>query len=172
MSVARIGTRAAVVGLGVIASLALTAAPSWAGGNSAAAKACEAGYTGTLLNQTGLPVTFKNEGQCTKAGAHGELVGVNAVAGAAADGVFPVTFSAFGLQPNSTAVIVPRYEPSGLATAGTTLLIGGKGEDPGSTLSPFFCEILTLGTAASIVVQVTTAAGREPTLEFPGPTGC
>jgi hypothetical protein len=43
MSIGRIGTGMAVVGLGVLASLALIAAPSWAakGGNSANSKLCE-----------------------------------------------------------------------------------------------------------------------------------
>jgi len=43
MSLRRIGTRGVVVGLGVLMSLALTAAPSWAakGGNSANAALCE-----------------------------------------------------------------------------------------------------------------------------------
>jgi len=45
MSIGRIGTRAVVVGLGVLASLTLSAAPSWAakGGNSAHSKLCEPG---------------------------------------------------------------------------------------------------------------------------------
>jgi hypothetical protein len=67
MSMARIGTRASVVGLGVLASLAFTAAPSWAErGNSANAKLCHE-YPGALPAQDGS--AFKNAGQCTSYGS-------------------------------------------------------------------------------------------------------
>ena len=64
MSIRRIGTRTVVAGLGVFASLALMAAPSWAaeGGNSANAKLCQpGGYPGALLAQDGS--AFKNVGE-------------------------------------------------------------------------------------------------------------
>jgi hypothetical protein len=66
-------TRAVVVGLGVLASLALMAAPSSAakGGNSANAKLCET-ESAALVAQDGSH--FKNAGACTSYAAKGGVL--------------------------------------------------------------------------------------------------
>ena len=77
MSLRRIGSRAVVVGLGVLTSLALMAAPSGAAneGNSANAKLCQpGGYPGVLFNQQG--EVFKNARACTKYAAKGGRLGI------------------------------------------------------------------------------------------------
>src|SRR5262249_9862232 len=96
MPIGRIGTRAVVVGLGVLTSLALMAAPSWAakGGNDGNAKLCgPGGYPGALLAQDGS--VFKNAGKCSSYAAKGgQIVGVNAAAGAMIENSSPPAFEA------------------------------------------------------------------------------
>jgi hypothetical protein len=176
MSIARIGTRAAVVGLGVLASLALTTAPSWAakGGNSGNAALCKpGGYPGALLNGHG--EAFKNAGQCTKAGAHGELVGVDAVAEPAVGGQFAATYSGFGIKPGSEVFRGARYQPSGesLGPPGAPE-VGANGQFLESTQIPCEATFLGqfLGKVSSVDIEAETAAGTVFVREFPPPTGC
>jgi hypothetical protein len=167
MSIARFGTRASVVGLSVLASLAFTAAPSWAGGgNSANAALCEeGGYPGALLAQDGS--AFKNAGQCTSYGAQGgQIAGLNIVAGPVSVpiGEFIATYSGFGLKPNSPVFIGERF-PSGVLV-GYVLpeVVGSNGEFSESRAAN--CGIVAL------VVGATTAAGSEVLREFPPSSGC
>ena len=128
MSLGRIGSRSVVVGLGVVASLAFTAAPSWAAnGNSANAALCEpGGYPGSLLAQDGS--AFTNSGQCTSYGAQGGLIaGVNAVVEPPERFAFEVKYSGFGLKPNSAASLGPRYGSGGFEVAHSAA-VGEKGE--------------------------------------------
>ena len=71
MSAGRIGTRAALVAVGVLASVLLMAAPSWAAkpGNSPNAKLCQKGKWETLVNGEGH--LFKSEAECVAYGAKG-----------------------------------------------------------------------------------------------------
>jgi hypothetical protein len=173
MSTRRIGPLAAVVGLGVLASLAFTATPSWAAkaGNSANAALCEpGGYPGVLLAQDGS--AFKNAGQCTSYGAHGgKIAGVNMVAGLVSGGMFTATYSGFGLKPNSPVFLGVRYQPSGFSS-GTLLVeeVGGNGTF--SAEESLACERAALGKVGSMVVAAETAAGAVFVRAFPPPSGC
>lgn len=73
MSIRSLGTRSAILGLGLFASLALMAGPSWAaeGGNSANAELCQQ-ELGVLVAQDG--GSFKNEGACTSYAAKGGVL--------------------------------------------------------------------------------------------------
>jgi hypothetical protein len=159
----------------VLASLALMAAPSWAakGGNSANAKLCEAGgYPGVLLNGHG--ESFKNEGQCTKAGAKGELAGVNAVAGPAVGfgggtfRFFPASYSGFGLKPGTRACPGAIY---GRVRTCFPEVVNSDGTFSFSATLP--CELEPeSGKVGSVVVDGTTAAGTLFARKFPPPSGC
>jgi hypothetical protein len=169
MSQGRVGARAALVAVGVLASVALMAAPSWAkGGNSTASKLCEpAGYPGVLLNQQA--EAFKNEGACTSyASKGGQLAGVNAVGGPASPGEFEVTSSGFGLKPGSTVFFGARYQPSG-TSKGRSLTVAGDGTFSNGVTEP--CEA-NGSKVGSLVVQGDTAAGTGFVREFAPPSGC
>jgi hypothetical protein len=176
MSIARIGTRATVVGLGVLASLGFTAAPSSAaeGGKSAHAQLClKRAYPGVLLSQEG--AAFKNPADCIMyVDAGGRLAGVNAVAQPAFElfpGVreFEATYSGFGLKPGSRVTVAARYEPTG-RFAGEFEEVFVTGEVSRSLREP--CELEGLGKVGTVALAATTAAGTEFVREFPGPTGC
>jgi hypothetical protein len=170
MSTRRIGIRAAVVGLGVLASLALMAAPSWAakGGNSANAALCEpGGYPGALLN--GHAEAFKNEGQCTKAGAHGELAGVNVVTGPVVVGKFTETCSGFGLKPASRFSCAASYGNNNRVTAFT---VAADGTASGSIEQPCSFGRPTPKPVPALVVDATTAEGTLFGRTFLAPSGC
>jgi hypothetical protein len=170
MSMARIGTRASVVGLGVLASLAFTTAPSWAGGgNSANAKLCEeGGYPGALLAQDG--GAFKNAGQCTSYGAQGgQIAGVDVATEAfATSPLFDWFFSGFGLKPGTEAVFCTKYSPSGAQECVERFVNtdGTFAEEGGSLCT------LQGSKVAFLVVEATSAAGSAFTREFPAPSGC
>jgi hypothetical protein len=173
MSLGRIGSRAAVVGLGVLASLAVMAAPSWAakGGNSANAKLCEpGGYPGVLFNQHA--ETFKNEGKCTSYAAKGgRLVGVDAVAEPAVAGEFAETCSGFGLKPVSPFVnnfgCGAVYEG---AIDRTDVSVAADGTASASVTLP--CTEQFGNKVSALVVFAETAEGTFFGREFPPPSGC
>ncbi len=174
MSIRRIGVRSTAVGLGVLASMALMAAPSWAakGGNSANAALCEAGgYAGVLLAQDGS--AFKNEGKCTSYAAKGgQLVGLDVVAGAASGGFFPVTCSGFGVPV-----------PPGAFGECQALYTGGSGESiivsfpiasTFSVSSALPCE-LSGSHLVSLGLSVVDKTGAKVLFNaggFPLPSGC
>jgi hypothetical protein len=172
MSIAKISTRAAVVGLGVLASLVLTAAPSWAAnpGNSSKPTLCLKGrYPGVLLSQQG--AAFKGPVQCIIYVARGgQLAGVNAIASPAAEELWTSSFSGFGLKPGSEALVVARYQPSGVTLITAEEFVGGNGEFSGSVPDNICFSLF--GEASGIVIEATTAAGTVFQREFPGPTGC
>jgi hypothetical protein len=170
MSIARIGTRASVVGLGVLASLAFTAAPSWAGGgNSANAALCEeGGYPGVLLAQDG--TAFKNTGECASYGAQGgQVAGVNAAAEPSVGGTIQVSFSGFGLKPGTEVSDCAKYTSAsvnGCPRRLPTVAADGKfAEELG-----FDCEFEG-STLTFLSVQATTASGTLFERRFP-PSGC
>jgi hypothetical protein len=169
------GARVAVVGVGVLVSLALMAAPSWAaGGNSANAKLCQAGgYPGDLLAQDGS--AFTNDGKCTSYAARGgTIAGVDAFAEPAVGGEFTASFSGFGLRPGQQKALACRQYggPSGealcivepepeVASAGTFSAV-----EPGAPCTSFGKKI------SALAVEAETAAGVFFIREFPPPTGC
>jgi hypothetical protein len=168
MSIGRIGTRAALVAVGVLASVVFMAAPSWAAkGNSANAKLCEAGgYPGVLFNQQG--ETFKNEGACTKYAAKGgQLIGLDAVAEPAVLGVSLVICSGFGLEPGS-----PLFTCSIKREAGAS--------NPSATVGPDGTVSITVGVACTVEVggkvtgiePVAAVPGAQLKALFPPPSGC
>jgi hypothetical protein len=164
-------TRATLVAIGVLASLALMAAPSWAakGGNSANAKLCEpGGYAGVLLN--GHAETFKNEGQCTKAGAKGELVGVEVVAGPVVAAKFTETCSGFGLKPASRFSCAASYGANNGRVSAFT--VAADGTASGSIEQPCSFGRPTPEPVSALVVDATTAAGTLFGRTFPAPGDC
>jgi hypothetical protein len=169
MSLRRIGSRAVVVGLGVLASLALMAAPSLAakGGNSANAKLCEpGGYPGVLFNQLG--EGFKNAGACTKYAAKGgKLAGVDAVAELAVGGSFNATCSGFGLAPPNLETDCVAFYSSG---ASSTVPKQNAADGTVSISATFPCTHEGSKVDALVVIAVTAEA--EVIREFPPPNGC
>jgi hypothetical protein len=174
----------------VLTSLALMAAPSWAakGGNSANAKLCEpGGYPGLLFNQHG--ESFKNEGQCTKAGAHGQLAGVNLVTGpvtsTARNTFFKADFSGFGFKPGTEAfgcvfysgpsppggTLCTTNEFEGVALGGA-LIVAADGTFSGGAGSPGFPCGVESAPIDHLFVQALTASNVLITKEFPPPSGC
>jgi hypothetical protein len=174
MSAGRMRKRVTLLATGVLVSVALTAAPAWAAkpGNSIAAKACEAGYSGVLLNELGEPVSFKNEGQCSKFAAHGQLVGVNVVSGVESNGeLIDETCTGFGLRPGSETVCGALYE---MATTDVyeELEDGVAARDGTWTLSHTVpCEPEGL-RVETMFVEATTASGTPFRREFGAPYGC
>jgi hypothetical protein len=176
MSVGRIGTRAVVLGLGVLASLAFAVAPSWAakGGNSANAKLCHGGYPGVLLAQDGS--AFENDGKCTSYGAKGgQIAGVDAVAAPAEGGFFEANYSGFGLKPGTVVFACDTYSPSGVTECVTPEPeVAGDGTFSEKEES-FPCILFKEGSrsrVSNLFVQATTAAGVSFTRSFPPPAGC
>jgi hypothetical protein len=147
------------------------AAPSWAakGGNSANAKLCEAGgYPGVLFNQNG--EAFKNEGQCTKAGAKGELVGVEAVAGPVVAGKFTETCSGFGLKPGSKGFECgAKYGASNFVSA---FSVAADGTASASSERPCSFGKPTPEPISALFVHATTAEGTVFERTFPAPGDC
>jgi hypothetical protein len=171
MSLRRIGSRAVFVGIGMLASLALMAAPSGAakGGNEANAKLCEpGGYPGVLLAQDGS--AFKNAGKCTGYAAKGQqIAGVNVVA-TASGGAFNADCSGFGLKPGSQVTCGAKWEG-----AGETVLIPNQSlVEPNGTWSGNLVNACTLGRAHLIFlfVEGPTAKGVGFLKTFPPPSGC
>jgi hypothetical protein len=169
MSLGRIGSRATVVGLGVLASLALMAAPSWAakGGNSANAALCEpGGFAGELFAQDGS--SFKNAGKCTSYAAKGgQLVGLDVVAEPAVGGQINETCTGFGLEPGSLAACGAEYGPSKFFANLPTVATDGTLSFSG----PVGCEAEGV-KVTSVSVGAFTAEGGIAGFSRPPPSGC
>jgi hypothetical protein len=176
MSLRRIGSRAVVVGLGVLASLALMAAPSWAtkGGNSANAALCEpGGYPGVLFNQQA--EGFKNAGACTKYAAKGgQIAGVNATHGSQNNGgTFDASWSGFGLKPGSSVNGCSKYSPEGFEPCyPTTVASNGTFFVDASPPCEEEFPIDGFEKVGHLVVEATTAEGTFFVREFPPPSVC
>jgi hypothetical protein len=169
MSLGRIGSRAVVVGLGVLASLALMAAPSWAakGGNGANAKLCEpGGYPGVLFNQLG--EGFKNAGACTKYGAKGgQIAGVDVVAEPAAEGSFKETCSGFGLTGSGSTGCNAFY------ASGSVVGVRKENAANGTVSISGTLPCTEEGSKVALLqVEVFTAQGASVERIFPPPSGC
>jgi hypothetical protein len=147
------------------------AAPAWAAkGNSANAKLCEpGGYPGALLAQDGS--AFKTEGACTSYAAKGgQIAGVNATSGAVASGVFPASWSGFGLKPETEVFACLRY------SSGTTLCVthpelpkvAADGTFSASIGAEAPCEFAG-SKVVNLFVQATTASGTFFERDFPVP---
>jgi hypothetical protein len=177
MSIGRIRARAALVGLGVLASLALLAAPSWAakGGNGGNAKLCgPGGYPGALLAQDGS--AFKNAGKCTSYAAKGgQIAGVNAVPGPVIEGesipFLLANYSGFGLKPGSSVFLGFSYQLEG--TIGFSETVAGNGTFSLENVS-VLCLDPELGHAllSALVIEGETAAGAAFIREFSTPPFC
>ena len=166
MSSRKMGARAALATAGVLVSVALMAAPSWAapGGNSANDSLCH-NYPGVLLAQDGS--AFTNAGKCTAYGARGgQIAGVNAVAEPLSGGL-RVTWTGFGMEPGSVAFGGTRYQPSGVSV-GNFDIVDSDGTFVVVRANP--C-VSSFGTVGSLAVQATTAAGTEFVRDVPLPPG-
>ena len=168
MSLGRIGARAALVAVGVLASVALMAAPSWAK-NSTNSKLCEAGgYPGVLFAQDGS--TFKNEGKCTSYTAKGgQLAGISIVVEPAVGGNFTVTCSGFGLKPGFPELTCEIHYQEGTENPGSVVAADGTASVSGS----FPCRGAgNLGKVTGVEIIATTAAGARIETSAPPPSGC
>lgn len=170
MSLGRIGTRAVLAALGIFASMALTAGPSWAAKNEESLCARGA-YPGVLFAEDGS--AFKNRGACAKYVAKGgELGGVDAVAEPPVEGSFEESCSGFGLQP-STPTVTREYQCGAVyANGGFTGQFEPVAED--GTWSASTNAPCTLGGASvvSLRVLVHSVDGTTVEREFPPPSGC
>jgi hypothetical protein len=154
MSLGRIATRAAVVGLGVLASIVFMAAPSWAakGGNSTNAKLCET-ESAALVAQNGNH--FKNAGACTSYAAKGGQLAKLAVHVQFQSSCACVTGSAsgFGLKPSTLYSL--RVEAAGGQFAEGDGAVDESGVViPGTSIS-FGCPVSDVSARA----EATLASG-------------
>jgi hypothetical protein len=167
MSIGRIAVRTAVVGFGTLASLALSASPSWAALEpSANAKLCHE-YPGALFARDG--GAFRNGGKCTSYAARGgQLGGVDAVAEPPLGGSFEETCTGFGLEPNSGELPCGARYSNGDST-GQFGPVAVDGTWSVSTNPP--CTLVG-GKVVSLQVLVFDLEGSSVELEFPPPSGC
>jgi hypothetical protein len=171
MSIGRIAARTAVVGFGTLASLALTAGPSWAAKKSGGdAKLCRE-YPGALFARDGS--AFQNTKACVKyADKGGQLGGVDAVAELPVGGYFGETCTGFGLQPSTTTVKFDygcgaTYSNGGVYRRYTPVAVDGTWSVSGNTP----CT-LAGGKLVSLVVLASDLEGSTVEREFPPPSGC
>ncbi len=173
MATGRIIARAAIVGIGVLASVALTASPSWAVHESSKnARLCrQGGYPGALFAQDGS--AFVNRKACVRyVHKGGQLGGVDAVAGPPVEGSFTETCTGFGLQP-STATLTLESRCGATYSNGDGTGQYGPQEANGtwavSTNTP--CT-LGGGQVVSLLVLASDLEGSLVEREFPPPSGC
>jgi hypothetical protein len=170
MSVGTIGTRAAVVGLGVLVSVALMAAPSWAAKEKETGLCARGAYPGTLFAQDGS--AFKSTRACAKYVAKGgQLGGLDAVAGPPVSGSFKETCTGFGLAPSTTVTQAYRCGAtySNGDFTGQYGPVGADGTWSVSTNPP--CTLLG-AKVVSLQVLVSDLEGSTVEREFPPPSGC
>jgi hypothetical protein len=171
MSIGRIVARATVVGVGILASIALAASPSWAAHESSKnAKLCRH-YPGALFAQDGS--AFENRKACVRyADEGGQLGGVDAVAGPPVEGSFTETCTGFGLQP-STATLTLESRCGATYSNGDGTGQYGPQEANGtwavSTNTP--CT-LGGGQIVSLLVLASDLEGSLVEREFPPPSEC
>jgi hypothetical protein len=155
-----------VVGVGILASTALTAGPSWAAKKS---RLCAPGaYPGVLFAQDGS--AFTSPRACKRYVAKGgQLVGVNAVAEPTVGGRFKEVCSGFGLKPGSLANCGARWE-GGCCTFAS----GGGPVEPNGTWSGNLSSTCTVESSKMILLFVdgSTAEGIGFERDFPPPSGC
>jgi hypothetical protein len=168
MSIARIGTRAAVVGLSLVASMAFAAAPSWAAKEQA--ELCHS-YPGTLFTREGS--AFKNTRACVEyARKGGQLVGIDAVAEPPVEGSFKETCTGFGLRP-STASLTFELECGAEYNRDFSLVALGEVAADGtalvSTVMP--CTFLR-GNVGSLIAGGIASDFTGIQAEFRRPSGC
>ncbi len=171
MSIRRIGVRSTAVGLGVLASMALMAAPSWAakGGNSANAALCER-EAGVLVAQDAS--TFKNAGACTSYAAKGGVLAKLAVQKHLESNCFGdssygpclrLEVSGFGLKPESAVLLTVAQ----LSVPYTTTALGTIGP-----FTPGFGIGCPTPFAVSGKAEGTLASGQPITAIGTGPSSC
>jgi hypothetical protein len=169
MSIGRIGSRAAVVGLGILASTALAAGPSWAAKEPGL---CAPGaYPGVLFAHNGS--AFKNARACAKYVAKGgQLGGVDAVAEPPVGGSFNERCSGFGLEP-STATVTQEYRCGAMYSNGIFTGQYGPSSTSGTwSVSTSLPCTENGGRVVSIQVLVVDLDGSTVEREFPPPSGC
>jgi hypothetical protein len=167
MSIGRIAASTAVVGVGVLASWALTAGPSWAAKEpNENAKLCRE-YPGALFAQDGS--AFTSIKACAKyVVKDGQLGGVDAVAEPPVGGSFEETCTGFGLQPSTIQYLFCGATYSnGASTGQTAPAVDGTWSV--STNPP--CTLVG-GKVVSLRVLVDDLEGSTVELEFPPPGGC
>jgi hypothetical protein len=163
--------RGAVVGLGMLAPLALMAAPSSAARRErqANAKLCSTGgFAGVLLAQDGS--TFKNGGKCSSYAAKGgQLVGLDASAEPTGSGFINETCTGFGLKP--TAFFA--FDGCGAVyTSGTVVIQLGTVAADGTMSISDVATCHSDDEVAYLVLQAQTAEGALVRRTFPAPSGC
>jgi hypothetical protein len=170
MSVGRIGTRAAIVGLSVLVSVALMAAPSWAAKEKGNGLCARGAYPGALFAQDGS--AFKNTRACAKYVAKGgQLGGVDAVAEPPVRGSFKETCTGFGLAPSTT--VAQEYRCGATYSNGDfTGQYGPVGADGTWSVSTNPPCTLAGGTVVSLQVVALDLEGSTVEREFPPPSGC
>jgi hypothetical protein len=168
MPIGRIGSRSVVVGLGVLASLAFTAAPSWAAKEQA--EVCHS-YPGTLFTREGS--AFKNTRACVEyARKGGQLVGIDAVAEPPVEGSFKETCTGFGLRP-STAALGFSLDCGAAYNRDFTLdTIGEVAADGTALVSTVMPCTFLRGNVGSLFAGGIASDFTEVRAEFPRPSGC
>jgi hypothetical protein len=173
MSLRKIAARSALVAAGVLASVALMAAPSWAEtGIGANAKRCGT-YHGALLAQDGS--SFTSTAACAKYAAKGgQVVGVNAVAGPVVGGEFTETCSGFGLKPAEPFEL--NFSCGGLYGATHVVFFAGEtavGADGTVSQDSLVAPCESEGSKLSALEVLTfTAEGEHIQQDFAPPAGC
>lgn len=171
MSIGRIGVRAAVVGVSILASSALAASPGWAaGGSDKDTKLCRH-YPGALFAQDGR--AFENAKACeryVKMGGH--LGGVNAVAELPVEGSFEETCTGFGLEPSTPTRILEALCGATYSNGDSTGQYGPQEDNGTWAVSTSIPCTLAGGQVVSLRVLASDLEGSTVEREFPPPSGC
>jgi hypothetical protein len=162
------GACAAPTAIGVLVSVALMAAPSWAAKEQA--ELCHS-YPGTLFTREGS--AFKNTRACVEyARQGGQLVGIDAVAEPPVEGSFKETCTGFGLRP-STATLTFSLECGAEYNRDFSLVASGEVAADGtalvSTVMP--CKFLS-GNVGSLFAGGIASDFTGIRAEFRRPSGC
>jgi hypothetical protein len=170
MSLGRISARGAVVGFGILASMALAASPSWAAREKENGLCARGAYPGALFAQDGS--AFKSARACAKYVAKGgQLGGVDAVAEPPVSGSFNETCTGFGLAPSTT--VTREYRCGATYSNGDfTGQYGPVAADGTWSVSTNPPCMLAGGTVVSLQVVALDLEGSTIEREFPPPSGC
>ena len=173
MSLRRIGSRVVVVGLGVFASVALMAAPSWAakGGNSANAKLCKPESAALVAQDAS---HFKNAGACISYAAKGGQLAKLAVHiqfESKCLGVLPIacllfTASGFGLERESEVVINEQDSGGSSTEVVFATALGTVGAESGRI------GLTCPRSGVSATAEGTLASGAPITAHATEPSSC
>jgi hypothetical protein len=171
MSIGRIGARAAIVCVGILASSALAASPGWAAhGSRENVKLCRR-YPGALFAQDGS--AFQNTRACVRyVRRGGQLGGVDAVAEPPVEGSFKETCTGFGLEPSTPTLTLESRCGATYSNGDATGQYGPQEANGTWAVSTTIPCTLGGGQVVSLQVLASDLEGSTVEREFPPPSDC